>query len=62
MDLETEIKPKFLNHEDLRAWFLTDLENGAVVQLPQTAKHKDYIYKMYKKFEFEKGSRDRNKK
>ena len=28
MDLETEAKPRFLNHKDLRAWFLTDLENG----------------------------------
>ena len=22
MDLETKAKPRFLNHEDLRAWFL----------------------------------------
>ena len=27
-DLETEAKPRFLNHEDPRAWFLTDLEDG----------------------------------
>ena len=44
MDLETEAKPRFLNHEGLRAWFLTDLENGMVAQLSQTAKPKDYIY------------------
>ena len=35
MDLETKAKPRFLNHEGSRAWFLTDLENG---------KPKDYIY------------------
>ena len=29
MDLKTEAKPTFLNHEDLRAWFLTDLEDGS---------------------------------
>ena len=29
MDLETEAKPRFLNHEDLRAWFLIDLEDGS---------------------------------
>ena len=28
MDLEIKAKPRFLNHEDPRAWFLTDLENG----------------------------------
>ena len=44
MDLETEAKPRFLNHEEPRAWFLTDLDNGMVIQLPQTAKPKDYIY------------------
>ena len=44
MDLETEAKPRFLNHEGLRAWFLTDLENGMVIQLSQTAKPKGYIY------------------
>ena len=44
MDLETEAKPRFLNHEEPRAWFLTDLDNGTVIQLPQTAKSKDYIY------------------
>ena len=43
MDLETKVKPRFLNHEELRAW-LTDLENGTVIQLSQTAKPKDYIY------------------
>ena len=43
MDLETEAKPRFLNHEEPRAWFLTDLDNGTVIQLPQTAKPKDYI-------------------
>ena len=44
MDLETEAKQSFLNHGELRAWFLTDLENGMVIQLSQTAKPKDYIY------------------
>ena len=44
MDLETEAKPRFLNHEEPRAWFLADLDNGTVIQLPQTAKPKDYIY------------------
>ena len=29
MDLETKAKPKFLNHEDPRVWFLTDLEHGS---------------------------------
>ena len=43
MDLETKAKPRFLNHEDPRAWFLTDLENGTAVQLSQTAKPKEYI-------------------
>ena len=44
MDLETEAKLRFLNHEEPRAWFLTDLDNGTVIQLAQTAKPKDYIY------------------
>ena len=44
MDLETEAKLRFLNHEEPRAWFLTDLANGMVIQLPQSAKPKDYIY------------------
>ena len=33
MDLETEARPRFLNHEGSRAWFLTDLENGTVVKM-----------------------------
>ena len=41
---KTEAKPRFLNHEEPRAGFLTDLDNGTVIQLPQTAKPKDYIY------------------
>ena len=44
MDLETKAKPRFLNHEDPRVRFLTDLENGMVVQLSYTAKPKYYIY------------------
>ena len=44
MDLETKVKPRFLNHEDAKTWFLTDLENGKVVQLFQIAKPKDCIY------------------
>ena len=43
MDLETEAKLRFLNHEGPRVWFLTDLHNGTVIQLPQTAKPNDYI-------------------
>ena len=27
MSLETEAKPRFLNHEDPHAWSLTDLED-----------------------------------
>ena len=33
MDLETEAKPRFLNHEGLKVWFLTDLENGMTFTL-----------------------------
>ena len=44
MDLETKVKPRFLNHEDPKMWFLTDLENGKVVLLFQIAKPKDCIY------------------
>ena len=44
MDLETEARPRFLNHEGPRTWFLTDLDNGTVTQLSHTAKPKDYIY------------------
>ena len=44
MDLEAEVKPRFLNHEEPWAWFLNDLQNGTVIQLSQTAKPKDYIY------------------
>ena len=44
MDLETEAKPRFLNHEGPRMWFLNGLENGTVIQQSQTAKPKDYIY------------------
>ena len=35
MDLETEVKLKFLNHEEPRAWFLTDLEKGAIHKPPE---------------------------
>ena len=35
MDLETELKPRFLNHEDPRAWYLTDLERGVIHKLPK---------------------------
>ena len=31
VDLETEAKPRFLNHEDPRAWLLTDLERGLIL-------------------------------
>ena len=33
VELETEAKSRFLNHEDLRAWFLTDLEDGSPLSL-----------------------------
>ena len=29
MDIETKAKPRFLNHKDPRAWFMTDLEDGS---------------------------------
>ena len=29
MDLETEAKPRFLNHKEPRAQLLTDLEDGS---------------------------------
>ena len=29
MDLETEVKPRFLNHKESRARLLTDLEDGS---------------------------------
>ena len=35
MDLDTEAKPRFLNHEDLRVWFLIDLEKGTIHELPE---------------------------
>ena len=44
MDLEAVARPRFLNHGEPRAWFLTDLDNGTVIQLFQTAKPIDYIY------------------
>ena len=34
MDLEKEVKPRFLNHEDPRAWFLTDLVKGVIHEPP----------------------------
>ena len=34
MDLETKAKPRFLNHEDPRVWFLTDVEKGVIHELP----------------------------
>ena len=35
MDLKTETKQRFLNHEDPRAWFLTDLKKGTIHELPE---------------------------
>ena len=35
VDLETKAKPRFLNHNNLRAWFLTDLEKGTIHELPE---------------------------
>ena len=36
VDLETETKPRFLSHEDPRAWFLTDLKKDAIHELPKS--------------------------
>ena len=30
MDLETEAKPRSLNHKDPRVWFLTDLKDSTI--------------------------------
>ena len=30
MDVKPEVRPRFLNHGDLRAWFLIDLEKGTI--------------------------------
>ena len=35
VDLETEVKPRFLNNKDLRVWFLIDLEKGTIHELPE---------------------------
>ena len=35
VDLETEAKPRFLNYEDQRVWFLIDLEKGMIHELPK---------------------------
>ena len=35
VDLETQAKSRFLNHKDLRAWYLTDLEQGMIHELPE---------------------------
>ena len=35
MDLETKAKLRFLNHENLKAWFLTDLEKGSMHEPPE---------------------------
>ena len=35
MDLGTGVKLGLLNHEDPRAWFLTDLEKGWIHELPE---------------------------
>ena len=34
VDRETEVKPKFLNHEDSIVWFLTDLLEKGIVHEP----------------------------
>ena len=44
MDLGAGAGPGFLGHGGPRAWFLTDLDDGTVIQLSHTAKPKDYIY------------------
>ena len=33
VDIETKAKQRFLNHEDPRAWFLTDLEKDVIHEL-----------------------------
>ena len=39
---ETIVKPRFLNHEDLRAWFPNDLEHGLETEVkPRFLNHKD---------------------
>ena len=35
MDLESNVKLRFLNHEDPRAWFLIDLEKGEIHEPPE---------------------------
>ena len=32
---KTEAKQRFLHHEDSRAWFLTDKENGMIYKPPE---------------------------
>ena len=45
MDLETEAKPRFLHHEDPRAWLLTDLEDGLFANLIwKCCKINSYLY------------------
>ena len=34
MHLETEAKPRFLNHKDPRVWLLNDLEKGVIHEPP----------------------------
>ena len=43
MDLETEVKPKFVNnYKDPRVWFLTDLEKGTIYEAPELLLYAKY--------------------
>ena len=44
VDLETEVKSRFLNHEEPRMWFLTDLEQGMVHEPPD---RNHFLYAKY---------------
>ena len=35
VELESELKPRFLYHEDLKVWFLTDLAQGVIREPPE---------------------------
>ena len=44
VDLETEAKPRFLNHEEPRTWLLTDLEDGLFANFIWKCKIDCYLY------------------
>ena len=43
MDLETKANPRFLNHEEPRAWLLTDLD-GSFANFIWNCKINCYLY------------------